>query len=183
MCVCVPCACVVEGFRFSGYCEQTHGCRELNLGPLESQPMPLTSEPTLQPHKLVFFNAGSHLCRPGSPQAQLTDTGLSLPHECWDFKLVLIIAGIETSPGHLQICTEFLRGTEFWRGGRENRILGGCPVEGLHLSDVSFASVGSRAEGAAVFHEVTREIRGSTLSFSHFYVLNQIPSSIVLLEI
>lgn len=32
-----------------GGCEPPHGSQELNLGPLKEQPMPLTSEPPLQP--------------------------------------------------------------------------------------------------------------------------------------
>jgi hypothetical protein len=30
-------------------------CWELNSGPLEEQPVPLTSEPSLQPHLFVFY--------------------------------------------------------------------------------------------------------------------------------
>ena len=43
-----------EGIRFSGTgitdrCEPAGGCWELNLGPLEKQPVLLTAEPSLQP--------------------------------------------------------------------------------------------------------------------------------------
>lgn len=128
-----------RGFRFPGYCEQTHGCWELNLGPPESQPMPLTSEPTLQPHKLVFFNTGSHLCRPGYPQAQLADTGLSLPRECWDYKLVFDHSRHRDLPwASPNLYREFLRKTEFQRGGRENRIQVLFPLWGVEARALLF---------------------------------------------
>lgn len=43
----------------------------------------------------------------------------------------LIIAGIETSPGHFQIYTE--SSSEFQRGGRENRIQVLFPLWGVEL--------------------------------------------------
>jgi hypothetical protein len=35
-------------------CELPYGCWELNLGPLEEQPVLLTAEPSHQPHISVF---------------------------------------------------------------------------------------------------------------------------------
>jgi hypothetical protein len=43
---------IIEG------CEPSHGCWELNSGPLEERPVLLTAEPSLQPLKL----GSSHLC-------------------------------------------------------------------------------------------------------------------------
>ena len=40
-------------------CESPCGCWELNLGPLEGQPVLLTSEPPLQPSSLLFYQAQS----------------------------------------------------------------------------------------------------------------------------
>jgi len=37
-------------------CEPPRGCWDLNSGPLEEQSMLLTSEPSLQPHKVSFMN-------------------------------------------------------------------------------------------------------------------------------
>ena len=50
-----------EGVRTSGTgvmdgCRLPCGCWELNSGPLEEQPVLLTTEPSLQPQKSVFFN-------------------------------------------------------------------------------------------------------------------------------
>ncbi|EGW01477.1 E3 ubiquitin-protein ligase NEDD4 [Cricetulus griseus] len=36
-------------------CEPPYGCWELNPGPLEEQPVLLTSEPSLQPHYVLFL--------------------------------------------------------------------------------------------------------------------------------
>ena len=38
-----------------GGCEPLNSCWELNSGPLEEQPVLLTSEPFLQPEKLYIF--------------------------------------------------------------------------------------------------------------------------------
>jgi hypothetical protein len=38
-------------------CELPCGCWELNPGPLEEQPVLLSSEPSLQPKVLIFINA------------------------------------------------------------------------------------------------------------------------------
>ena len=40
-----------QGTRVTGGCELPCGCWELNLGPLEEQPVFLTSEPSLQAPK------------------------------------------------------------------------------------------------------------------------------------
>jgi hypothetical protein len=46
-----------EGIRpagtvVTGNCELPFGCWELNSGPLEEQPVLLTTEPSFQPHKI-----------------------------------------------------------------------------------------------------------------------------------
>jgi hypothetical protein len=38
-------------------CEPPHGCWELNSGPLDEQPVLLTTEPSLQPKQLVLETA------------------------------------------------------------------------------------------------------------------------------
>jgi hypothetical protein len=50
-----------------------YGCREPILGPLQEQPVLLTSEPSLQPTPFCFFLHRVSLCSPGSPGTLFVD--------------------------------------------------------------------------------------------------------------
>jgi hypothetical protein len=54
-------------------CEPPCGCWDLNSGPLEDQPVLLTTEPSLQP-PCLFFKTG-FLCSPGCPGNQSVNPG------------------------------------------------------------------------------------------------------------
>jgi hypothetical protein len=50
-----------RGTQISYSCQLPHGCWELNPGPLEEQPVLLTTEPSLQFHVLCFnFSIKEH---------------------------------------------------------------------------------------------------------------------------